>query len=318
MRYTTQPFFYSAPFAVLLSLVAFLFAAFLYISSLSEIMCNVAAVVLICRGEQIMPVLSREDELDITPRSIVRHRPIKEPASNGKHKKSLPQKQAPTTMPQRASRVLSVPITEDMVTEESLNVKAAPMVEGQEAEKKHKPSMSLKSKPSSPKRSFRFPLPARKEPASPLLFLGLGMLVMLILWIGLSAGLGWWNTMMDDWRYGHPRTFQTDAQVGHNEQAGHPSHFLAINLDKHIQVIELQGGDPARARIYVGPQLYGEHDDLVPVTLSFADLNGDKKPDMIIHFQQTRMAFVNDGSGFRQVQPSEQRQIEIMLHKIDV
>ncbi|GHO42524.1 hypothetical protein [Ktedonospora formicarum] len=264
-----------------------------------------------------MPVLSREDELDITPRSIVRHRPIKEPATDGKRKKSPPQKQSPTTMPQRASRALSMPVTEAMVAEGSSDVKAAP-VEVQETEKKNKPSTSLKSKPSSPKRAFRFSRPERKEPASPLLFLGLGMLVMLVLWIVLSAVLGWWNTMMDDWRYGRPRTFQIDAQVGHNEQTGHPSHFLAINLDKQIQIIELQGGDPARARIYVGPQLYGEHDDLVPITLSFVDLNSDKKPDMIIHFQQTRVAFVNDSSGFRPVQASEQRQIDIMLRKLDV
>ncbi len=59
----------------------------------------------------------------------------------------------------------------------------------------------------------------------PLLYLGVGMLGMLVLWMLLSAALGWFNTTLDDFRYGRPRTFQTDAWVGHNEQNGVKSHF---------------------------------------------------------------------------------------------
>jgi hypothetical protein len=58
------------------------------------------------------------------------------------------------------------------------------------------------------------------------------MLTMLILWVSLGALFGWLNIFMDDLHYGRPRTFQTDAWVGHNEQTGTPSHFIVIMWDK--------------------------------------------------------------------------------------
>jgi hypothetical protein len=141
--------------------------------------------------------------------------------------------------------------------------------------------------------------------AHPLLYLGLGMLCMLLLWCLLLPLISWGQTTLDDLRYGRPRTFQIDAFVGHNEAAGIPSHFIALNLNGHIEIIELPGGDPAHARIYSGPQLYDPDASLVPVTLSFADVNGDHKPDMLVHFQGTRLVFINDGSAFRPLRPDE-------------
>src|SRR5437660_505351 len=57
---------------------------------------------------------------------------------------------------------------------------------------------------------------------------GLGMCLMLMLIVGAQSFVGWAQTTLDDWQYGRPRTFQTDAFVG-QEQAGQPSHFVAIN-----------------------------------------------------------------------------------------
>lgn len=251
-----------------------------------------------------MPVLAREDELDITPRSLVRHRPINERPSSGKRKTASmsTSKQSPSTTSQRASRLLSAPITESGTGRK----------QGEKIAEKPQIGKTrvLGDKLAPPQKRRFFALFDGRASGAPLLYLGLGMLVMLVLWVGLNAVFGWWNTFMDDWRYGRPRTYQVDARVGHNEQTGRPSHFIAINLNKHIQIIELQGGDPAKARIYTGPQLYGENDDLVPVTLRFEDVNGDKKPDMIVLFQQTHIIFMNDGTGFRQMLPSEQRQID--------
>ncbi|GCE21923.1 hypothetical protein [Dictyobacter kobayashii] len=83
---------------------------------------------------------------------------------------------------------------------------------------------------------------------------GIGMsfallLILLAQWMG-----GWIATTSDDWHYGRPRTFQTDAYVGH-EQTGQPSHFVALNIKGQIEVIELPGNDAARARIFIGPAL---------------------------------------------------------------
>ncbi len=150
----------------------------------------------------------------------------------------------------------------------------------------------------------------------PLFFLGVGMLATLALIAVLSIVTTWFATTLDDLRYGRPRTFQIDAYVGHNESPGNPSHFLAINLHGRIAIFELPGGDASHARIYIGPQLYGSNADLIPVTLSFIDVNGDHKPDMIITFQGTQVVFINDQGGFRPLRPEERAGVERFLQRL--
>ncbi len=152
----------------------------------------------------------------------------------------------------------------------------------------------------------------------PLFFLGVGILATLALIAVLSIVTSWFATTLDDLRYGRPRTFQVDAYVGHNESPGNPSHFLAINLHGRIEIIELPGGDASHARIYIGPQLYGSDADLIPVTLSFIDVNGDQKPDMIITFQGTHVVFINDQGGFRPLRPEEREGVEHFLQRLGV
>lgn len=128
----------------------------------------------------------------------------------------------------------------------------------------------------------------------PLWWIGLGMLAMLALWqVGLRAS-AWWQLHQQDSTYGRPRTYQCDAVVGHQDNATHPSHFLALNLHAHVVIMELPGGDPAHARVYIGPQLYGQGADLVPLTLSFEDVNGDGRPDMLLHVQGNVLVYLNE------------------------
>jgi hypothetical protein len=68
----------------------------------------------------------------------------------------------------------------------------------------------------------------------------------------------------------------------------------------------LPGGDASKAKIYVGPSLFGDESDLDPVTLTFRDVNGDGKPDMIIHVAGTNIIYINDNGQFRPVKPGEQ------------
>jgi len=131
------------------------------------------------------------------------------------------------------------------------------------------------------------------------------MLAMLALWVVGSLLLTWWQVTQDDWHYGRPRTFQTDAVVGHNDSAASPSHFIAINLNRHVEVIECPGGDCSHAVIYLGPILFGDGEDLTPVTLTFQDVNGDGKPDMVIHIQDQRIVFINENEKFRPAKPGE-------------
>jgi hypothetical protein len=151
--------------------------------------------------------------------------------------------------------------------------------------------------------------------AHPLLFLGLGMIVMLVLWTFLTLAISWWNTTWDDLHYGRPRTFQIDAVVGQNDSAVSPSHFIALNLNGRIEVIEFPGGDGSKARIYLGPQLYGTDANLQPVTLSFVDVNRDHRPDMLLHFQNTQIVFINDQGGFRPASPDELHAVERYLQQ---
>src|SRR6266566_5291034 len=113
----------------------------------------------------------------------------------------------------------------------------------------------------------------------------------------------------------YPRTFQIDAVVGQNDSPSSPSHFIALNLNGRIEVIDFPGGDVSKARIYTGPQLYGAGQDLIPVTLSFADVNGNHHPDMIIRFQDTRIVYVNDHGGFRPATSTELQTVEQYLKR---
>jgi len=118
--------------------------------------------------------------------------------------------------------------------------------------------------------------------------------------------VNWWQVTQDDWHYGRPRTFQTDMVVGHNDSAGSPSHFIAINFNRRIEIIEFPGGDISHAKLYLGPSLFGDGEDLAVVTLSFKDVNGDGKPDMIINVANTHIIYLNDNGQFRPLKPGEQ------------
>jgi hypothetical protein len=129
-------------------------------------------------------------------------------------------------------------------------------------------------------------------------FLGLGMVLALVLWIGAGYMLSWWQNHQLDSIYGIPRTFQTDQVVGHSDSTDHPTHFIAINLHARITIIEVPGGDVTKARIYSGPTLYSDNGDLTPVTLEFRDVNGDGKVDMIVHIGDQQIIYLNDGTKF--------------------
>lgn len=240
-----------------------------------------------------MPVLESTDKA--APRSALRYRPLDDSS-----KRSIVT-DAAHPIARRASRVRPPVADDDLITE---------WQRGDAEEPAHTTAPQRKTNPPVRQVTTR----AQKQPTAtalaatrssgrarlhPLLLLGLGMLAMLALWVLVSAGLNWWNTTLDYLHYGYPRTFQTDAVVGHNDSATTPSHFLAINLHGRIEIIEFPGGDGAHARMYLGPQLFGSDADKTPVTLQFADVNGDHRPDMLVFFQSSWIVFINDQGTFR-------------------
>jgi hypothetical protein len=147
-------------------------------------------------------------------------------------------------------------------------------------------------KPEKPARRVHWFLPA-----------GVGMIVMLALWVVGSNALAWATQRYNDFTYGTPRTYQTDAVVGHNNDSNaHPSHFIAINLNHEAVIIELQAGDPGKSVSYVEAFIGDDSDNLDPITLEFKDVNSDSKPDMIVHVHRSNQDqvffFLNDGKQF--------------------
>jgi len=112
----------------------------------------------------------------------------------------------------------------------------------------------------------------------PLFTIGICLVIMVAFLTAYTLIPPAFQKWQDDRVYGYPRTFQTDATVGH----GGPEHFLALNNHGTIEVVEIPG-DPGKTnqpRLYIIVRLSSQGADLVPATLSFPDINGDGKPDM--------------------------------------
>lgn len=122
------------------------------------------------------------------------------------------------------------------------------------------------------------------------------MLTAIVLTISLSAFLSYWQIFQDDLHYGRPRTAQLDAVVGHHDSPAYPTHFIFINLNRHIEIIEIPGGDISRTRIFSGPVLYGPGQDLTPVTGEIRVENG--RHDLVLHIMNQQIVYINDGNTF--------------------
>ena len=103
----------------------------------------------------------------------------------------------------------------------------------------------------------------------------------------------------DDSAYGYPRTFQTDANVGH----GGVSHFIVVNVRGVIEVVEIPGNPSTtnQPHLYIITHFAGQGADLLPATISFTDVNGGK-PTMIVTVYNstnpTEYILFNNGTTF--------------------
>lgn len=144
----------------------------------------------------------------------------------------------------------------------------------------------------------------RNSSAHWLLPVGIGMVAMLVLWVFGTIAVSWGQQRYQDITYGRPRTYQTDAIVGHNDSLQHKSHFIAVNYNRQAIVTEWMGGDPAKSVVYIVPYyIVGDNSELTPVTVELRDVTADSKPDLVIHIhlstQDQTFVFVNDGKKFR-------------------
>ncbi len=118
----------------------------------------------------------------------------------------------------------------------------------------------------------------QRQGKHPMFYIGICLVILVVFLTAFTLippALQKWS---DDRIYGYPRTFQTDANVGH----GGTEHFLALNNHGTIEVLEIPT-DPSKTnqpRLYIIVRLTNQGADLVPATLSFPDINGDGKPDI--------------------------------------
>ncbi len=112
----------------------------------------------------------------------------------------------------------------------------------------------------------------------PLFYIGICLVIMVLFLTAYTLIPPAFQKWSDDRVYGYPRTFQTDANVGH----GGMEHFLALNNRGTIEVLEIPSypSPTNQTRLYIIVRLTNQGADLVPATLSFPDINGDGKPDM--------------------------------------
>lgn len=125
-----------------------------------------------------------------------------------------------------------------------------------------------------------------------------GALAMLAFYLLWTWGSAWWSEHQLDATYGMPRTWQTDQAVGIDDSQTHPSHFIFENLDGQVLVIFFPGGDASKAKIYIGPQIFGQDSLSLPVTGEFRpDSSG--RLDMIVHIGSSQeIVYTNTGTGF--------------------
>jgi hypothetical protein len=129
-------------------------------------------------------------------------------------------------------------------------------------------------------------------------------------YIAVSTALDWMRVKLDDMQYGRPRTVQMDAYVGHSEAEGMPSHFIAMNLNRRVTIVQLPGGDSAKASVILGPYLFGQGEDLTPVQLNAQDVNADQKPDLVVSVKNEQLLYLNDGAAFRLATSEERAAIQ--------
>jgi hypothetical protein len=221
------------------------------------------------------------------PRSALRYRPTN----------TNPPGPGPTVARQRRSRSADTLATTAPAAPDELDLNEEPRTPRQR-----------RTVPPVPRRKNTAPFRAGRQ-LHPLFFIGAGLLLVVLLWTGLTHLLAWGTNAYNTIVYGYPRTFQIDAVVGQGDSLQHPSHFIAVNLHGTITIIEFPAGDPTRARELASSSLLGLDADQAVVTLRFVDLNHNGKPDMLITAGGIQSILVNDGKIFRVPTSTEQQQI---------
>jgi hypothetical protein len=137
------------------------------------------------------------------------------------------------------------------------------------------------------------------------------VILAIVSFIVISAVVSWFQVWQDDMKYGRPRTMQSNAFVGHNEQGGKASHFIAQNIDGQVNIIQYPGNDTTKTRVIQGPRLFGKNAALAPVILEFQDVNTDSHVDLIVNVDGQKLIYVNEAGSFRPIREDERSRVRL-------
>lgn len=134
-----------------------------------------------------------------------------------------------------------------------------------------------------------------------LIVVGFGLLLVILGVLAIQALGNWWQLHTDDVTYGRPRTYQTDQYVGHGDSQTNPDHFIALNLNGTVVVLEVNAQHPQLDKSYY---VTTGTDPLKPVTLAFPTIDGKQYLYVTIGDPNAAytVAFVNNGTQFSGVQ----------------
>jgi hypothetical protein len=122
----------------------------------------------------------------------------------------------------------------------------------------------------------------------------------------VSQLVAWGTTKLDDLHYGRPRTTHLSGVVGHGDSDRNPTHFIALNLQQQVVVLELPGGDATQVRSLPGPYIFGDNQELTPVLLSLRDIDQDTYADLLITVHNEQVVYLNREGSFRLPTAEEQ------------
>ncbi len=129
-------------------------------------------------------------------------------------------------------------------------------------------------------------------------YVATGTLALLAGYILLSYVFAWGKVKLDDIRYGRPRTFHLVAPVGFEGQRMELTHFIAMNLDRQVVVMEIPGNAADQVHTLTGPYLFGDGEDLTPVTMRMEDVNGDGAEDLVLKVKNEEVIYLYRGDSF--------------------
>jgi hypothetical protein len=142
-----------------------------------------------------------------------------------------------------------------------------------------------------------------------LAYVATALLALLAIYAIMGNVMTWGRSRLDDLRYGTTRTYHMDAVVGHDDGAGTPTHFIAMNLNRQVVIIEIPGGDPSKTRTLSGPYLFGAGEDKTPVLLRLEDLNRDGARDLIVNVKNEEIVYINKDGQFQPLTPEERARL---------